>query len=651
MCNTDDSTQIRTCRSLYTTDSMNWTGGNLSRHSKKQDSKTTIGIQRQHFARARSKCDVGCGPSLAALQPDLTQAKSPSGLRQTRLEEFEGTAAVAARLASLVSRPQQPRDEVVISTDELPLHLWSPPTLSIGRMSTQKAASLLREQDSLSVLRRRLLSQRDWIGLHPYPSKTARLVGNEAHQRRKRKDDEVYVSRMTTRVPPRMHVPSIRDRRGHQSLAASTDLLGGRSKDIHIAIGDDVASSRSLSSTTISVSAPHPNTFESMYTTCVDRSGDSAKSIGQDISLRIDEADSKRSDRSYPGSEVDLQGTSDLRSNGSDRLPSVEAVQTRSSPQTQQAQHILTQLLIPSPEDASSNNLQELSSRKIVNPSNLTMYDSVVANQTSHSLTNNARQGRHLVSGALSEMVYDPSAVKSNDPGQQRTSQLGAPASHENPAVHITEADPDAAWKQFVFGEPWSPRIEGFTLLRGQQGNRNSQTCLQSRLSTSLEANMSGERPDADDGSMIGLADDEQTLTEARGTSQCRSRRGSAAKSSPGDDPLDYCSNAATQGLASRGNADDSARVPHLGDIRVYTEPRVVASSSSDELSRPGLALVSCGSLEHRSMLKGRGPALTRLSGSHRQYKASKKSKRRWKEEILSKTRPELLVASDMAGS
>lgn len=99
---------------------MNWVGGKLQTASQKQRSqKSIVARQKEHFANARKAIltTTRAGRSFnsrlpidAVLGPDKSTAHilSARSDRQSRLEDFEETSAIANRLSSMKARPPSP---------------------------------------------------------------------------------------------------------------------------------------------------------------------------------------------------------------------------------------------------------------------------------------------------------------------------------------------------------------------------------------------------------------------------------------------------------------------------------------------------------------------------------------------------------------
>ncbi|KAI9812866.1 MAG: hypothetical protein M1827_004384 [Pycnora praestabilis] len=162
---------------------MNWTGGRLTRHSRNGGS-ASINLQKQHFARARTKLQNGSHQSsplkwspFEKLEAEPLQGmvhyqdnassewRNKSPKRQKTLSEYSSTAPLAERLNTLLPRQsaayrQQQRGRV--DTEQVLYHASQQPqkTTFTSQQLNPGAASYPLEQE-----RKRLLCQPDWVGL------------------------------------------------------------------------------------------------------------------------------------------------------------------------------------------------------------------------------------------------------------------------------------------------------------------------------------------------------------------------------------------------------------------------------------------------------------------------------------------------------
>ena len=87
---------------------MNWTGGKLRQHSRK-DQSSTLHRQKQHFARVRQQLQEP-RQTRSPFKPSFFDSDEMSPPRQTRLDDFTNTAPLARKLASLSSNECNPEE-------------------------------------------------------------------------------------------------------------------------------------------------------------------------------------------------------------------------------------------------------------------------------------------------------------------------------------------------------------------------------------------------------------------------------------------------------------------------------------------------------------------------------------------------------------
>lgn len=256
---------------------MNWTGGNLSRHSKKHKPDSVHQRQKQHFARTRSYLQDGHKQSADTFVPSFLGGHLSQTERQTTLEKYSNVAPVAAKLSSLISRGsyhrvQQPQERhqnsensespprIVQAREEYSEHhcghVFEPseqrPDLSSAFPSHDTPSHGASAPTDLKELRRVLLARPDWVGLQP--SRPLR-----AHAQMVAEHDEIKTRRIITKdntihaVGGRYHVPSIQE--GYRAHAASTMTSLAGPPDIRIRIGEDAATSLCSVAPSQSVSA------------------------------------------------------------------------------------------------------------------------------------------------------------------------------------------------------------------------------------------------------------------------------------------------------------------------------------------------------------------------------------------------------------
>ncbi|KAL9056440.1 MAG: hypothetical protein Q9162_002921 [Coniocarpon cinnabarinum] len=159
---------------------MNWTGGKLQQHSRKNKS-SVLQQQKQHFARARQQLQGPHRPP-SAFKPAFLGSDDMSPQRQSRLHEFKSTAPLAKRLESLsarnersssrVSRPRGVPEDGDIARMLPPRHHVVRARKHGGANASAAAGagcsglkSSSADNDDLESARCRLLKDPDWLNL------------------------------------------------------------------------------------------------------------------------------------------------------------------------------------------------------------------------------------------------------------------------------------------------------------------------------------------------------------------------------------------------------------------------------------------------------------------------------------------------------
>ena len=246
---------------------MNWTGGNLQRHSRKSGHNATIEKQKQHFAKSRTRLQNGNAARPAIFGEDLEdehtfqqpvlQQPTPAR-RQSKLEGFTDFAPVIDRLGSMTSkRPRVhdsrsrssklPSSQKLQSVSHEPQSEPSQPRDEDPRFKRPRIDQGLGLSASEKLERQRqlLLGKSDWVGLQTANTLHHDFVsdrGKDNFGKRRRVDKEVSHRQHNPDHAQRVYVSSVRDfprRRDDQPIPDGT-----LSDSIQIKIGNDALTSR-----------------------------------------------------------------------------------------------------------------------------------------------------------------------------------------------------------------------------------------------------------------------------------------------------------------------------------------------------------------------------------------------------------------------
>lgn len=160
---------------------MNWTGGNLSRHSRGNANKGLVQRKKAHFAKARFKLQDGSTICDEFIAPYLSQ--SPSG-RSTNRPRTVGVPSYdrgsGTYRSSFHNEASFGEPIATAELSDLPSHGISTqphsPALPKKRAFFSTSATAhnrrdpdyhLHEEPSLEIQKRRLLDGKDWLGLGP----------------------------------------------------------------------------------------------------------------------------------------------------------------------------------------------------------------------------------------------------------------------------------------------------------------------------------------------------------------------------------------------------------------------------------------------------------------------------------------------------
>ena len=246
---------------------MNWTGGNLQRHSRKSGHNATIEKQKQHFAKNRNRLQSGSGTRPAIFGEDLEDGQAQRqhvrrqltpARRQSKLEGFTDFAPVVDRLDSMTPKQSRVHDNASRASKQpssqrlQPVSHQSQSDARQPRSDEPKFKRPVIDQglglsasQKLERQRQLLLGKSDWVGLQSANSLHHDFIsdrGKENFGKRRRVDKEAPHRQHNTDHAQRVYVSSVRDFPRNRDDQHVPDA--SLSDSIQIKIGDDALTSR-----------------------------------------------------------------------------------------------------------------------------------------------------------------------------------------------------------------------------------------------------------------------------------------------------------------------------------------------------------------------------------------------------------------------